>query len=660
MPKPLALLLCLLALPASCLGDDRTVLPETIDGKPSRQMLRTSLRRRADEAFARRKAGYEELETAEDVAAYQTRLRAFLLKQLGEFPERTPLNANRVGVIDHGDCTIEKIMFESRPGFVVTGNFYRPKSEPPFPAVIVPCGHTSNGKASSGYQKIAMLLARNGIAAFVYDPIGQGERYQILDGDGRRRFKPTDEHTLVGVGSILVGRNTAHYRIWDGIRALDYVASRKDVDPERLGCTGSSGGGTLTQYLMAIDDRVACAVPSCCVTTFDRRFANNTIGDAEQNVFGQIAFGLDHADYTLMRAPKPTLYGTATHDFMDIEGSWEIFRESKRIYSRLGYAERIDLIEVDGKHGFSRPKREAAVRWLSRWLLERDEPITEPELTTLPEADLLCTPRGQVGVLAGARTVMDENATVANAYAIRRRIVWSSPEKAVAEVRRLVGTRSLDALAKIEPRFVGTFDGEETRVRKLVFDMGDGVLVPGLLWTPKTGNAAGRTLVLHGDGKSADGVRRLAREGHAVLAIDVRGLGETGPPSRGIWGGGWSEIWMSYLLGDTLVGRRAEDVLAAARWFGEFETEKRRPVGVVAEGVTIVPALHAVAFEPRLFGTLEMFGGTEPWANVVQADVPRGELVNAVHGALEHYDLPDLVRIVRQSGVEVLETESGE
>src|SRR5262249_14625383 len=158
---------------------------------------------------------------------------------------------------------IEKVLYESQPGHVVTADLYLPDGTPPYPAVLLPAGHSADGKAEN--QRPATLLALNGIAALCYDPIGEGERYQFLDADREPRSRSTTEHTLLDAGCIPLGRNTATYRIWDGMRSLDYLASRTDIDAKRLGVTGCSGGGTLSSYLMALDDRVACAAPSCHV-----------------------------------------------------------------------------------------------------------------------------------------------------------------------------------------------------------------------------------------------------------------------------------------------------------------------------------------------------------------------------------------------------------
>src|SRR5262249_12067156 len=145
----------------------------------------------------------------------------------------------------------------------------------------------------------------------------------------------TNEHTLTGIGAMLVGGSTATYRIWDGMRAIDYLCSRPDVDAKKIGCAGCSGGGTLTSYLMHLDGRIAVRAPSCYLTSLERLFATIGPQDAEQNITGQVALGLEHADYITLRAPKPTLLCTATRDFFDIQGTWTSFREAKRIYTMM-------------------------------------------------------------------------------------------------------------------------------------------------------------------------------------------------------------------------------------------------------------------------------------------------------------------------------------
>jgi len=343
---------------ASLANAQPTVLTEA--GKPGAEMVR---------AFDRRAEAYEKIKTQEDAAAHKQRIRDFFLRQLGGWPEKTPLNAKIMDTMDRGDYRIEKVIFESRPNFHVTALMYLPETDPPYPAVLFPCGHDANGKAGEAYQRACAFLAVNGIAALCYDPIGQGERAQLLDADGKQTYGSTIEHTLVTVSSIPLGLNVASYRIWDGIRGIDYLCSRPDVDPNRIGCTGNSGGGTLTAYISALDDRVAVSAPSCYITSLKDLILIDGPHDGEQCIAGQLAFGMDHGDYLMARAPKPTLVCCATRDFFPIDGTWDTYRDVKRFYTRLGYPERLEIAEADEDHGFTPPLRQAMVRWMKRWLL---------------------------------------------------------------------------------------------------------------------------------------------------------------------------------------------------------------------------------------------------------------------------------------------------
>ena len=324
-----AILLLVVSLPVAAQQDkaDLTILPAAAD-PPADRVLYESLAGQAQQALQQRLSDFEKLETPEDLARWQQQRREFFVAAIGGMPERTPLDAQVTGQLDGGDYRVEKILYQSRPGHHVSAALYLPKGQPgPFPAVLIACGHSKTGKAAEYNQRLGIMCAKHGMAAMCYDPIGQGERSQILTAEGKPQYtSTTTEHFLAGIGAILTGTNTAGYRIWDGIRGIDYLVSRPDIDGKRIGCTGCSGGGTLTSYLMALDDRVLCAAPACYLTTLSRLI--ETIGpqDAEQHIHGQIAFGMDQPDYVLMRAPRPTLICATTGDFFDIGGTWENYR----------------------------------------------------------------------------------------------------------------------------------------------------------------------------------------------------------------------------------------------------------------------------------------------------------------------------------------------
>ncbi len=646
----------LLVIVPPAVAEELSVLPAETDGIAPKDMMHAYLMRRVREALDRRDGEYEKLNTDEQLAAYQERLRQFFVDRLGGFPERTPLNAKVVAKIDRDGYRIEKVIYESQPRHYVTATLYLPDAEPPYPGVLVPCGHSGNGKASELYQLASILMAKNGMAALCYDPIDQGERFQLLDEKGKPLAGGTTAHCLVGVGSTLLGRNTATFRIWDGMRSIDYLAGRPEVDPERIGCTGNSGGGTLTSYLMALDQRITCAAPSCYLTTL-RRLCE-TIGpqDAEQNIHGQIASGMDHPDYVIMRAPKPTLLCAATHDFFDIGGTWDNFRQAKRFYSRLGFAERVDLIETDAKHGFSTQLRVGAARWMRRWLLGIDEAITEPESPVLSDAEIQCTPDGQVMRLEGARSVYDLNLDLEERLARARAKSWQEKDlaKALDEVRRIVGIRNLEDLPEPQCEKTGTLKREGYRIDKLILRPEPGVMLPALAFVPQEASGEA-TLYLDEDGKQADAVaggpiEELVKKGHVVLAVDLRGLGETGgagSSKRGISyhvGPQWKDFYLAYLLGTSYLAMRAEDVMVSARFLAKYEAgERPNRVHLVSIGRTGPAALHAAALEPERFASVKLRNGLVSWSNVVRTPMAVNQFENAVHGALKVYDLPDLL-----------------
>jgi len=642
-------LCCLIAGVVAAASERIAVLPETINGGggPS-EMMRHYLGRQAQRQFARWRERYEQLKTPEQIAAYQKELREKFIEAVGGLPARTPLHPKVTGVVKRDGYRVEKIIFESRPEHYVTALLFVPTGtefRPPFPGVLVPCGHSSQAKASEAYQTMGALLALNGIAALVFDPIDQGERSQMPS--ALPALWGTTAHTMIGVGSILLGRNTAGFEIWDGIRAIDYLQSRPEIDPERIGCTGNSGGGTQTSYLMALDSRIKAAAPSCYITGFEALLATIGPQDAEQNIFAQLAFGMDHADYLVMQAPMPILICAATKDFFDIEGTWRCFRYAKRLYTRLGCPERISLLENDERHNYDRTQREGVVRWMARWLLGQDRPITEPEIVILSDEEARCTPDGRVMHLEAARSTYDLNRDLERELAAQRKKLWKTTPHAelLDRVRRRAGIRPLAELPQTQVQERGVAERDGLQIRKLVLAPEEDVLLPALVFLPKKNAPQGAVLYVHEEGKDADReeIDKLVAAGRAVMAVDVRGIGETqGNRSFGkYFGTDTKDVLTAYLLGRSYVGMRAEDIGDCGRYLrGQYEG----PLDLVAVGHVCVPALHAAALESHVFDSVKLVRGLVSGSNIIKLGRSRNQLVNAVHGALAEYDLPDLAR----------------
>ena len=625
--------------------------------------MHTYLLDQCQKALARRKETYESLKTDIQISVYQQRLKMFFRRQIGEFPERTPLKPEVLGVEQRDGYRFEKVIYQSRPGHYVTAHLYLPDAKEPCPGVLLACGHERSGKAA--YQHLGISLAKNGIAALCYDPISQGERGQLPFNIGPNRSSSTYGHMMLTTGSILLGRNAAHYRIWDGMRSLDYLTSRPEIDPKLIGCSGNSGGGTMTAYLMALDDRIAVAAPSCYLTSFERLLATIGPQDAEQNIFGQVAFGMNHADYMIMRAPKPTLMCTATDDFFDIDGAWDTFRQAKRIYTRMGFAERVDFIEADEKHGFTVLLRTGVLRWMRRWLGGIDTPAVEPPIVPLAEEQIRCLPDGEVMNLPGAKSVYDFNIDLEKQLAKKRQKFWQNTDrdKAVAEIRRITGIRPLDKTGGITAGRVATLDRNGYTIEKLVLTPdGRPVAMPALLFKPNEADG-GKVLYLHGLGKDIEAgpggeIIRLVMEGKTVLAVDMPGIGELAPAEKAKWGGmvgpEWKDCFLAYLSGRPMLTLRAEDIGACARLLGSNSAGNNTSgVDLIAVGKIGPPALHAAAVEPDLFASVKVRRSLVSWSQVIGQKLNQGQFSNAVHGALEVYDLPDLAGLVGKDKIEI-------
>ncbi|MBN2410216.1 acetylxylan esterase [candidate division KSB1 bacterium] len=641
--------------------ENLSVLNLNPDRPKSEEMMRGHLRRLVHDALDRRLDNYEALKTEQQIRAYQKDMRQFFLQQL-DLPERTPLNASIVSQKAYNDYRLEKIIYESQPGFYVAALFYLPMKEPPYPGVLLLCGHDELGKAA--YQEIAILLVKNGMAVLCPDPIGQGERKQILNENNRGEYRTTTEHMIEGIAPVLLGKSLATYMIWDGIRGIDYLVSRPEIDPSRIGCTGISGGGNRTSYLMALDDRILCAAPGCFITTTRRKNESPGPGDAEQNIHGQIAYGMDLPDYMILRAPVPTLVLSATRDFVPIEGTWEAFRQAKRVYTRLEYAERVDIIETDELHGFSTQLRVGAVRWMRRWLLKVDDAITETELPLEAPEELECTPGGQVLLLPGARSVFDLNINKEKHLTDLRNGTLSQmkPEEIRKKIRDVTGIRKPEDLPNVKIEESGIIQRKGYNIKKLVLSWDTDITLPALLFRPEK-PVGERYLYLHGKGKHVDAgpggpIEKLVLAGNIVMAVDLRGIGETGTtPWRyqdaiEFTGNDAAEFFIAYMLGISFLGMRAEDILVSARYLAEQVTStKQRDAHIIAIGEAGPPALHIMALEPGLFDTLILQRSLFSWENVVQTPVTKGMLNNVVHGALKAYDLPDLISLIGKDRV---------
>ncbi len=362
------------------------------------------LRHQAEQAWkedeARQKA-WDAIRDETGLLKTQDELRQKLLEMIGGLPAvKTDLHPVIIGKISMDGYSIEKLIFQSLPGLYVTALLYVPNDHASkHPAVLVPAGHAEDGKFH--YQALSQRLVGRGYVVISWDPIGQGERSQFWDQKAQKsRYNLIcGEHAVMGNLAYLAGANLARWEIWDGIRAVDYLLTRPEVDGERISITGTSGGGTQTALIAALDPRIKLAVPSCYITALPMRMSNRIFvdpdSDPEQDLFGMISNGVDHPGLLLLMYPRPVMVAAAVLDFFPIEGTRKTYRELQKLYARFGHGDRIALVEGYHSHQYSPENQQAALDFLDHF---NRMPVRSglPPVKELDDESLRCTRTGQV------------------------------------------------------------------------------------------------------------------------------------------------------------------------------------------------------------------------------------------------------------------------
>ncbi|MGI6248873.1 MAG: prolyl oligopeptidase family serine peptidase [Acutalibacteraceae bacterium] len=352
-------------------------------------------------------------EQVKDEAAlkeYQAAVRASFNRAICGLPEKVEVKVNITKTFETEGLQCENLILETLPGWFATANVYKPlNSEGKLPAVLMVCGHSAEGRMDEDYQNVQRLIARAGFVVMGLDPLGQGERFSYLE-EGRDKpcIPPcVKEHEYAGIQCLLAGTTVTRYFVHDGISALDYLASRSDVIPDKIGVTGSSGGGTQTSMLMmAAPEKIAAAAPATFVT--DRMAIMNTRipQDLEQIWPDMAKDGFDHADILACMAPKPVMLLLADSDFFPLEGSHRSLEKARKLWAISGNEDKLEEFTDASRHNFTHNLANAAADFFSRALKGSPAPYREKEkILELPL--LQATKTGQVVTSLSSRIVHD-------------------------------------------------------------------------------------------------------------------------------------------------------------------------------------------------------------------------------------------------------------
>lgn len=599
-----------------------------------------------------------ELKTKRDAQAHVKSVQKRIDQSFGPWPKKTPLQARITGGFERDAYRVENIVFESRPGFLVTGNLYLPRtSRKRSPAVVGVCGHSNNGKAAEAYQSFSQGLTRMGYVVFIIDPIGQGERSQYLEAkEGGLKDVirvGTRQHLHGGNQQFLVGESISSWRAWDGIRALDYLLTRPEVDPEHVGVTGNSGGGTMTTWLCGVERRWTMAAPSCFVTTFRRNMENELPADTEQCPPRVLELGLDHSDFIAAMAPKPVILLAKEKDFFDVRGAEEAFARLKRLYQLLGKPGNIGLFVGPTYHGYSRENREAMYRWFNRATGVSDAQA-EPNLTIEKDETLYCAPQGQVATL-NSRTVFSFTAAKSKEFVKRRKSVMGAElKKVVAEVLKLKRNdgvpeyrilRALGGRRYPTKYFANYAVTTEPGVQAIVYRLHDEALYSR---PPRSGKRA----VLYVSHHSSDAelrdeplVRELfeSKEDAAFFTCDVRGVGESRPNTAN-WDSYFSPYGSDYfyaahsiMLGQPYLGQKTFDVLRVLDW---LKHNGHTEIHLAGKGWGSLAATFAALFADHVT-QVTLKNALTSYAEVAETEHYHWPLSCLIPDVLKHFDLPD-------------------
>ena len=619
-----------------------------------------------------RQARWSQVKTEDDLLHLRAGLRRSVLEMIGGLPaEKTDLHATITGRVSGNGFHIEKLIYQSLPGLYVTALVYVPENgDKVHPAILVAAGHSANGKIH--YQDLCQRLVQRGYLVISWDPIGQGERSQFWDAKAKKsRYNLIcAEHAVMGNLAYLAGANLARWEIWDGVRAVDYLLTRPDVDSQRINLTGTSGGGFQTALLGALDERIKVVIPSCYITSLPMRVGNRIFvdpdSDPEQDLFGFISKGVDHAGLLLMMYPRPVMVAAVTLDFFPVQGTHKSYSEVRTFYERFGHADRIGFAESYNPHQYSLKNQESALNFLDRF---NKMPLRHglAPVTAFSDGDLSVTQSGQVSVdYPNAQPLLhfiakysDEGQrhnqqTLAQLFRSEQ-----DPEISSWRVSRYAGS---SPPREVQWEAVGSSTLGTLHIDRYLLHHSTYLQMPLLHFHDERIHPKGAVIWLSLRGKATEKdwpqIAKLLSDGYEVFSFDFRGIGETRMNYRArssddpeLVQGDFDQAYVSplssvlagYVYNSLLIGRpyfmQMMDDLKIAELFvrrGNAQSHLQQPLAIAAtddaynlavrfseidRGVTILPTKSA----PDMDWSTLVTQGQEQWP--IALLMPSGALI---------------------------------
>ena len=486
------------------------------------------------------------------------------------------------------------------------------------------------------------------------DPPGQGEFHQYVDlatgavPDSVRG----GEHTFLTNPCVLSGSSGYRYFIWNGVRAIDYLQSRPEVDPARIGVHGHSGGGFQTAQLAAIDPRVTAAAASCYITSWAQWLSKRGPADGEQNLNQGILHGITYPALLIARAPKPTLIMSTSRDNVPIQGARDTYAAARSGFAALGAADNLRMVEDDWGHGYTRKTMETLYAFFQETLNLPGDP-TDEDVPVLSDEELTVTPTGQVLTSLPSETIFSLNRREAERLMGRLNRSRADLPRHLARLREDV--RRISGYEDPEPGGAPIFRGRHVQpgytIEKWVLPGAGKTVIPLLLFRPDRQDPVPVVMYFHPAGKptghlpersaastpndsAGAEISSLLGRGYAVAAADIQGVGETGSVNH-------SMTYIGMHIGRSIVSFQAADMVRLRRYLASRADLRTDTLSAVAHGALAPALLHAAYFDPEI-RRVALVDPLLSYRTVVMNRYYSVDFAQCVPNALTAYDLPDV------------------
>lgn len=599
----------------------------------------------------------------------QRGIREGLEQCIGGLPScDTPLNPQITGTVQGNGFRVEKLIFEPRPYAYATANVYVPDdATSPRGAVLLLCGHREQAKHCDEYQTVCHYLVHAGLIVMALDPIGQGERFGYYDTETQQApMTSVTEHENVGRQCMPLGDSLARYMLHDAVRAIDYLSNRPDVDPNCIGVTGHSGGGTQTSLLMMYDTRIAAAAPGGFIMNRPYFLLTGKAQDAEQKWPGFSAYGFDHEDIVLAMAPRPVLILATTYDSVPIEGPRHTVSVNRRFWEMYDRSDDLNIFEDENVHRFTIPLAKAAAAFFSKHLLGSAVTPSEDQIELIPNEQLWCTRSGQViGEMSNAKSVFAENLERLAYFENMRDSVSDAEHKrsALAWLKRTVFYHR--PTCDLNPRPSGGGEVNNLWVMRTIWWSQPGLLNHALQFYDSKlhGQTLPVTLAVWDGGTSqlevhSQWIEETCASGRIAMVLNPTGIGPllphlNSPTDKPFKRFGIMDRFTDEMmwLGDSMAAVRTYDVLRAIQLLFGLKHIDSSDIRLYGSGKYAIYAGLAALLDTRVSSTHldNCMSSIGDWIREPFYD-ETDSLSFIIPGMLRHMDLPDVYQWLREDG----------